>query len=137
MSCLEAKGLKGLGLRRPARQLRDAIPSKRSSPTSRKPLTLNVEEPLEESFKGPYKRPFRKDKENVEGHPDRLPRRPIVNPESWNIVLGGFMLGFPLLYFKGMRLMMFQLSSLYCKFQGLNSEKTTLKGTSSGYYRVL
>ena len=25
------------------------------------------------------------------------------------------MLGFPLLYFKGMRLMMFQLSSFYCK----------------------
>ena len=26
------------------------------------------------------------------------------------------MLGFPLLYFKGMRLMMFQLSSFYCMF---------------------
>ena len=26
------------------------------------------------------------------------------------------MLGFPLLYFKGMRLMMFQLSSFYCKW---------------------
>ena len=25
------------------------------------------------------------------------------------------MLGFPLLYFKGMRLMMFQLSSFYCR----------------------
>ena len=28
------------------------------------------------------------------------------------------MLGFPLLYFKGMRLMMFQLSSFYCKISG-------------------
>ena len=26
------------------------------------------------------------------------------------------MLGFPLLYFKGMRLMMFQLSSFYCRY---------------------
>ena len=28
------------------------------------------------------------------------------------------MLGFPLLYFKGMRLMMFQLSSFYCRAFG-------------------
>ena len=26
------------------------------------------------------------------------------------------MLGFPILYFKGMRLMMFQLSSFYCRW---------------------
>ena len=34
------------------------------------------------------------------------------------------MLGFALLYFKGMRLMMFQLSSFYCKFrvQALHSK---------------
>ena len=29
------------------------------------------------------------------------------------------MLGFPLLYFKGMRLMMFQLSSFYCRVFGV------------------
>ena len=29
--------------------------------------------------------------------------------------LGGLVLGFPLLYLKGMRIMMFQLSSFYCK----------------------
>ena len=28
--------------------------------------------------------------------------------------LGGLVLGFPLLYLKGMRIMMFQLSSFYC-----------------------
>ena len=31
------------------------------------------------------------------------------------------MLGFPLVYFKGMRLMMFQLSSFYCKARGSGS----------------
>ena len=31
--------------------------------------------------------------------------------------LGGLVLGFPLLYFKGMRLLMFQLSGFYCKPQ--------------------
>ena len=35
-------------------------------------------------------------------------------PDSWNIDLGRIMLGFPLLYLKGMREMMFQLSGFYC-----------------------
>ena len=35
-------------------------------------------------------------------------------PDSWNIDLGRIVLGFPLLYLKGMRAMMFQLSGFYC-----------------------
>ena len=31
------------------------------------------------------------------------------------MALGGFVLGSPILYLKGMRLMMFQLSGYYCK----------------------
>ena len=40
------------------------------------------------------------------------------SPESWNIDLGWFVLGFPILYFKGRRLMMFQLSGFYCSVKG-------------------
>ena len=36
-------------------------------------------------------------------------------PESWNMGLGGFVLGSLILYLKGMRIMMFQLSGFYCK----------------------
>ena len=39
-----------------------------------------------------------------------------VNPRKLNIVLGGFMLGFPILYCKGMRPMMFQLSGFCYMF---------------------
>ena len=42
------------------------------------------------------------------------------------------MLGFPLLYFKGMRLMMFQLSSFYCRVLGLG-----LKFLLRVLYRVI
>ena len=38
-----------------------------------------------------------------------------VISESWNMGLGGLVLGSLILYFKGMRLMMFQLSGFYCK----------------------
>ena len=34
-------------------------------------------------------------------------------PESWNMGLGGFVLGSLILYLKGMRRMMFQLSGFY------------------------
>ena len=36
-------------------------------------------------------------------------------PESWNMDLGGFVLGSLILYLKGMRRMMFQLSGFYYK----------------------
>ena len=32
--------------------------------------------------------------------------------------LGGLVLGFPILYFKGMRLLMFQLSGFHCRVSG-------------------
>ena len=42
---------------------------------------------------------------------------PILNlqrtPESWNRALGGLVLGSLMLYLKGMRIMMFQLSGVY------------------------
>ena len=34
-------------------------------------------------------------------------------PESWNMASGGFALGSLILYLKGMRIMMFQLSGFY------------------------
>ena len=34
-------------------------------------------------------------------------------PKSWNMALGGLVLGFPILDLKGMRIMMFQLSGFY------------------------
>ena len=34
-------------------------------------------------------------------------------PESWNTALGGLVLGSLILYLKGMRIMMFQLSGFY------------------------
>ena len=34
-------------------------------------------------------------------------------PESWNMGLGGLVLGSPLLYLKGMRILIFQLSGFY------------------------
>ena len=36
-------------------------------------------------------------------------------PESWNMGLGGLVLGSLILYLKGMRRMMFQLSGFYCR----------------------
>ena len=41
------------------------------------------------------------------------------------------MLGFPLLYFKGVRLMMFQLSSFYCKSYGLKAYNFKVEGYES------
>ena len=38
----------------------------------------------------------------------------IVNPKSWNMALGGLVLGSLILYLRGMRIMMFQLSGFYC-----------------------
>ena len=40
-------------------------------------------------------------------------------PESWNMALGGLVLGSLILYLKGMRIMMFQLSGFYCRVKGL------------------
>ena len=42
--------------------------------------------------------------------------------------LGGLVLGFPLLYLKGMRIMMFQLSGFYCRWvcNGWGSGSETL-----------
>ena len=39
----------------------------------------------------------------------------IVNPESWNMDLGGLVLGALIFYLKGMRAIMFQLSGFYCR----------------------
>ena len=39
----------------------------------------------------------------------------IVNPRKLNMGLGGFVLGSPILYLKGMRVLMFQLSGFYCR----------------------
>ena len=36
-------------------------------------------------------------------------------PESWNMALGGLVLGSLILYLRGTRIMMFQLSGFYCK----------------------
>ena len=36
-----------------------------------------------------------------------------VEAESWNMALGGLVLGSLILYLKGMRIMMFQLSGFY------------------------
>ena len=41
------------------------------------------------------------------------------------------MLGFPLLYFNGMRLMMFQLSSFYCRGFGLRGLRLGVWGLGS------
>ena len=56
--------------------------------------------------------------------------------------LGGFVLGFPLLYLKGMRIMMFQLSGFY--FKPLGSQKNALpnlpassQGIKPGLYKGL
>ena len=35
-------------------------------------------------------------------------------PESWNMGLGGLVLDFPSLLYKGLRILMFQLSGVYC-----------------------
>ena len=44
--------------------------------------------------------------------------------------LGGFVLGSPILYLKGMRILMFQLSGFYCiGFRGLGF---TLRGSFGG-----
>ena len=40
-------------------------------------------------------------------------------PESWNMALGGLVLGSLILYLKGMRRMMFQLSGFYCRASSL------------------
>ena len=40
-------------------------------------------------------------------------------PESWNMDLGGIVLGSLILYLKGMRIMMFQLSGFYYKVSSL------------------
>ena len=37
------------------------------------------------------------------------------NPESWNMGLGGWVLGSPILYLKGMRILIFQLFGFYYK----------------------
>ena len=36
-------------------------------------------------------------------------------PESWNMGLGGLVLDFPSLLYKGLRILMFQLSGVYCR----------------------
>ena len=36
-------------------------------------------------------------------------------PESWNMGLGGLVLGSLILYLRGMRILMFQLSGFYCR----------------------
>ena len=42
-------------------------------------------------------------------------RKPHIQriPESWNMGLGGLVLGSLILYLKGMRILMFQLSGIY------------------------
>ena len=40
-------------------------------------------------------------------------------PESWNMALGGLVLGSPIPYLKGMRILMFQLSGFCFKVRGL------------------
>ena len=45
---------------------------------------------------------------NFDNHPYSEP------PESWNMDLGRLVLGSPILYLTGMRIMMFQLSGFYC-----------------------
>ena len=40
-------------------------------------------------------------------------------PESWSMALGGLVLGSLILYLKGMRIMMFQLSGFYCNSSNL------------------
>ena len=48
------------------------------------------------------------------------------------------MLGFPLLYFKGMRILMFQLSGFYCsKAQRRRSQAPKMQKTSHDDLRVL
>ena len=42
-------------------------------------------------------------------------------PESWNMGLGGLVLGSLILYLKGMRKMMFQLSGFYCMLSDLRA----------------
>ena len=41
-------------------------------------------------------------------------------PESWNLDLGGFVLGSLILYLKGRRRMMFQLSGFYYSWLGVS-----------------
>ena len=41
-------------------------------------------------------------------------------PESWNMGLGGLVLGSPTLYLKGMRILIFQLSGFYSKVSAGN-----------------
>ena len=45
------------------------------------------------------------------------------------------MLGFPILYFKGMRLMMFQLSGFYCRVSSKGSIRATTRDLQ-GYYNI-
>ena len=42
----------------------------------------------------------------------------VYSRSSWNIALGGLVLGSLILYLKGMRIMMFQLSGFYCRVAG-------------------
>ena len=44
------------------------------------------------------------------------------------------MLGFPLLYFKGMRLLMFQLSGFYYRFGGLGFRPSGLRSLLAKYH---
>ena len=45
-------------------------------------------------------------------------------PESWNMAIGGFVLGSLIVYVKGMRRMMFQLSGFYYKTSSANLIRT-------------
>ena len=59
------------------------------------------------------------------------------NPESWNIAFGGLVLGSLILYLKGMRIMMFQLSGFYDTENPIKLE-TGLRPNSAGIpYTVL
>ena len=50
--------------------------------------------------------------------------------ERWNIALGGLVLGSLILYLKGMRIVMFQLSGFHYKFLGV-------QGSGSGQLKPL
>ena len=46
----------------------------------------------------------------------RSPEEVQRTPKSWNMALGGLVLGSLILYLKGMRIIMFQLSGFYYRF---------------------
>ena len=54
-------------------------------------------------------------------------------PESWNMGLGGLVLGSPKLYLKGMGILMFQLSGFYCR--RTQYPKRTFQGTFFGRFK--